>query len=300
MQADQWFSKGFYKRIDGHQLFVIDSQQWAPQATAQTKKPNLVILHGFPTSSYDYYKVIELLAKHYRVILHDHLGFGFSDKPTTADYSIFTQCDRSEQLWQQLGIKEAVFLAHDYGTSVLTELLARDNQDQATINIQGIIFCNGSVHIELAKLRPIQKLLRMKYIGSLIARLTSKQTLRRNLKAIYQHPEKLSSKEIESIWQLMRFNQGRHCLAAISRYTLERQTYWQRWIGALQTTDKAIEIVWPKEDPIAVSEMAEVILQETNRSRLHWIDDCGHFPMLERPQTWSGQVIDSMKYLLDL
>jgi pimeloyl-ACP methyl ester carboxylesterase len=37
----------------------------------------LVILHGYPTSSFDYYKVLPELTKKYRVIVHDHLGFGF-------------------------------------------------------------------------------------------------------------------------------------------------------------------------------------------------------------------------------
>ncbi|MDQ7048107.1 MAG: alpha/beta hydrolase [Enterobacterales bacterium] len=292
MHPDDWFKQGRLLDLEDGRLFILDS--------GLSDKPTLIILHGFPTSSYDYYKVYQPLTQHYRVILHDHLGFGFSDKPHAADYSLLAQTDRAEAIWQQLGIRQAFVLAHDYGTSILTEMLARETESSLSLQLQGIILCNGSMHIELAKLRLMQRLLRMKVIGPLIAKLSTKHTLKNNLKATYFQPEKLSNEEIEAIWQLMTRHQGRNCLAAISRYTLERHRYWDRWIGALQKTNQSIEIIWPQHDPIAISRMAEVIAAETQHSRLHWIQDCGHFPMLEKPQAWCSQVIDSMTYLREL
>jgi len=292
MSPDDWLTKGRFIELADDRLFAIDS--------GASDKPVLVILHGFPTSSYDYYRVYQTLITHYRVILHDHLGFGFSDKPATADYSLLAQTDRAEAVWQQLGIQRAIILAHDYGTSILTELLAREKESNLSLEIQGVVLCNGSMHIEMAKLRLMQRLLRMNSIGRLIAKLSSKSTLKRNLKAIYFDPTKLSNDDIDAIWQLMTHNQGRNCLAAVSRYTLERHTHWDRWIGALQKSKQAIEIIWPQHDPIAVSAMAEVIASETGCSRLHWIKDCGHFPMLEKPAAWCSQVIDSIDYLLSI
>ncbi len=46
----------------------------------------LVLLHGFPTSSYMFRDLIPRLAGDYRVIAPDHLGFGFSDTPSVADF----------------------------------------------------------------------------------------------------------------------------------------------------------------------------------------------------------------------
>ena len=65
MKASTWFAKGNYIDVLGHKLFVIDKG---------TSKKTLLILHGYPTSSYDYYKVLDELSDHYRVIIHDHLG----------------------------------------------------------------------------------------------------------------------------------------------------------------------------------------------------------------------------------
>ena len=102
----------------------------------------MVILHGYPTSSYDYYKVLPELSKHYRVIIHDHLGFGFSDKPLDYSYSLLDQADLALQLWQQLGVKKTHLLAHDYGTSVATEIIARNNNHELTIEIEKLTLCN--------------------------------------------------------------------------------------------------------------------------------------------------------------
>lgn len=257
-------------------------------------KPVLCILHGFPTSSFDFWKVFELLAQHYRVIIHDHLGFGFSDKPIDYSYSLIEQADIALALWKQLGITSTKLLAHDYGTSILTEILARDNQNSCPITIEKIALCNGSMHIELANLKPMQKLLRHQILGPLVAQLASKRTVKVNLKNIFVDPSALEQQEIDAIWLMMNHNNGKKVLPKISQYTFERMKFWHRWIGALQQTELPIEIIWPDCDPIAVAEMANVILKETKNARLSWLENVGHFPMLESPDLWVETVIERL------
>jgi pimeloyl-ACP methyl ester carboxylesterase len=295
MNENDWFKKGRFKLINGHKIFVIDTGLDSDEDKDITlSKPYLCLLHGFPTSSYDYFKVLDSLSIHFRVVVHDHLGFGFSDKPLDYSYSLIEQTDIALKLWQEMTITDTAILAHDYGTSILTEILARDNQGFTSIKINQIILCNGSMHIELAKLRLIQRLLRNQFVGHLVARLASKNTMARNLKNIYHEASNISEQEIESIWYLMNKNQGNKVLAKISRYTFERKKFWHRWIGALQKTRLPIEIIWPDKDPIAVKKMAEVIKQETKNSRLYWLHDCGHFPMLEAPKLWCETVLSAL------
>jgi pimeloyl-ACP methyl ester carboxylesterase len=292
MTEKEWFDRGKLEVVNGHQIFVINTQG---NSQNNRLKPYLCILHGFPTSSFDYFKVIDELSVHFRVVVHDHLGFGFSDKPLNYTYSLVDQTDIALQVWQTIGITNAIVLAHDYGTSILTELLARDNRGFCPININQVILCNGSMHIELAKLRWIQRLLRNSMLGPLVSRLASKRTLSKNLKNIYHDPTKISECEIGSIWNLMNLKQGKKVMAKISQYTFERKRLWYRWIGALEETVIPIEIVWPDNDPIATPLMAEVIKQETKNSRLYWLNDCGHFPMLENPLLWCETVLAATK-----
>lgn len=289
MRAKEWQSKGRLIEITKRKLFVIDSD---PKNSAN--KPVLCILHGFPTSSFDYWKVFEQLQDNFRVIIHDHLGFGFSDKPLDYSYSLIEQADMALGLWKHLRIEQAFILAHDYGTSILTEILVRDSQGSCPIDIQKVALCNGSMHIELAKLKLMQKLLRNRLFGHLIARFASQATLAKNLNDTFYDKSQLSKQEVDDIWEMMNFNQGRRVLAKISQYTYERVTFWHRWIGALQATDIRLEIIWPEDDPIAVAEIAKVILGETKNSELHWLPKLGHFPMLEAPDLWAGAVCDKL------
>ncbi len=289
MRADEWRSKGQMIKVANHRLFVIDSD-----AENQSNKPVLCILHGFPTSSFDYWKALEILQQQFRVIIHDHLGFGYSDKPLDYSYSLIEQTDMALGLWKQLNLKQAFILAHDYGTSILTEILVREQQHCCPIKISKVALCNGSMHIELAQLKLMQKLLRNRIFGHLIARFASKSTLQKNLRETFYRPSNLTKSEVDDIWQIMNFNQGRQVLAKISQYTYERVTFWHRWIGALQTTDIRLEIIWPKNDPIAVAEMAQVIHQESKNSGLVWMDKTGHFPMLEAPEQWCDLVFERL------
>ena len=294
MDAQQWQKQGFYQRINGHQVFTIDSGQ-----NAAKDLPVLCVLHGFPTSSYDYHKVLPTLSQYYRVIIHDHIGFGFSDKPLKYSYSLIDQTDMALALWKSLGISHAIVLAHDYGSSILTEILARDNFAKKYgfdphIHIDQVFLCNGSIHIEMARLLLMQKLLRHTKIGPLLAKLSSKSTLKRNLKKIYFNPKLLTDQELDSIWYIMNFNQGKQVLAKISQYTIERMKLWHRWINALQETKLPIKIIWPDSDPIAIDKMADTIHQETQNSELVWLKDLGHFPMLENPRYWVSILIKSL------
>jgi len=74
-----WREAGRHITIEGHSVFVIE---------AGNAKDTIVILHGYPTSSYDYKSVLPLLSKDFRVVIHDHIGFGLSDKPVDYSYSL--------------------------------------------------------------------------------------------------------------------------------------------------------------------------------------------------------------------
>ena len=78
MSIEYWKSLGTFHTVLGNQVFVIDKG---------SAKETIVILHGYPTSSFDYWMVLDQLSENYRVIIHDHLGFGYSDKPLDYSYS---------------------------------------------------------------------------------------------------------------------------------------------------------------------------------------------------------------------
>ncbi|NWR42320.1 MEST protein, partial [Regulus satrapa] len=117
-----WKSAGSFFTYKDLNIFYRDS------SGAVGSSDVVVLLHGFPTSSYDWSKIWEgLTQRFHRVIALDFLGFGFSDKPRPHGYSIFEQATIVEGLLRHLGLRHQRInlLSHDYGDTVAQELLHR-------------------------------------------------------------------------------------------------------------------------------------------------------------------------------
>ncbi len=286
MTFEQWKKKGTFQKVLNHQHFVID----------EGKSTNvLCILHGYPSASYDYYKVLPLLSGNYRVIIHDHLGFGCSDKPLDYSYSLFEQAEVALKLWEKLGVRKAIILAHDYGTSVATEIIARKNSGFTAFEIESLTLCNGSVLIELSKLRPIQKLLLNKIIGPTIAKLASRNLFVRNMKKLWFDQSKIDIAEFEVLWKMVNLQNGKKVIHQVSQYLKERKRFRSRWVGALQKTEIPVNIFWATEDIVAVKAIASKLHELIPKSKLFWLEKTGHYPMLENPKAWSEQLIEIIK-----
>lgn len=290
MNSLNWQNKGEIISVNNRNIFVIDTIN-INLNTIENQKKTLVILHGYPTSSFDYYKVLPELSKHYRVVIHDHLGFGFSDKPLKYSYSLIEQADIALQLWKQLSLTNVTLLAHDYGTSIATEILARQNKKQINLQIDELILCNGSMHIELSKLRTIQKLLKNKITGKWVAKLTNYTIFKKNMRNVYFDKTKATEAELKEMWLQLEQNNGRKIIHFLSNYINERYYFWHRWIVALKETNIKTKIIWAKNDPVAVAAIADLLATEIANNNLYWIKNCGHFPMLEKPEEWIEKIL---------
>ena len=87
--------------------------------------PSVLLLHGFPTWSYDYAAVATDLARDHDVITIDFLGYGASDKPNPYGYSVTESADVVEDLMAHLGLASVHLVVHDYGGIVGQEIADR-------------------------------------------------------------------------------------------------------------------------------------------------------------------------------
>ncbi len=108
-----------YARVQGRRLFYREAGR--PDA------PAVVLLHGFPTSSFMFRDLIPRLADSYHVIAPDHLGFGLSDAPGVDefDYTFDALTDLTEGLLDQLGIPRYAIYVQDYGAPIGWRLALR-------------------------------------------------------------------------------------------------------------------------------------------------------------------------------
>jgi len=287
MQVVDWQSRGNRMRIFDRDVFVLEE--------GKEHEETLLVLHGFPTSSFDFNRVLPHFTKRFRVVVHDHLGFGLSDKPRNHSYSLFEQAEVAMEIWRKLGVKRGHLLAHDYGTSVTTEVLARRERGSCPVELQSVTLANGSVFIELAQLTPSQILLRNKLVGPLFASLSSRSVFQAQLRKIFGTPDAVPKEELDAAWDLLVHAEGKRVLPAISSYLDERTRFKDRWIGALRKLDLPAHVLWGRRDPVAVPAIAQALANTIPGARLTWLDELGHYPMLEDPSRWAENVLSFYK-----
>lgn len=108
-----------YAKVDGQRLFYREA--------GREDSPAIVLLHGFPTSSFMFRNLIPELDG-YRVIAPDHLGFGLSDAPSAEefDYSFDALADLTQGLLEQLGVDRYAIYVQDYGAPIGWRLAVRN------------------------------------------------------------------------------------------------------------------------------------------------------------------------------
>ena len=238
----------------------------------------VLVLHGFPTSSWDFAEAAMLLQR--RAVLFDFLGFGYSDKPHDHGYSLFEQADIAEIVARETKLRRVHLWAHDMGTSVATELLARRERGLLPLEIASVTLMNGSVHMRMANPTVGQRLLNSP-VGPLFARLSRRPIFYAQMRRIFAKPP--SDEVLGHMWDLLERADGALRLPQIIAYMDERVRFERRWIGALERIDIPVLVAWGVKDPVAKIGIAERLVKETpNADLLSW-DDLGHYPQVEDP-----------------
>ena len=114
--------------------------------------PCLLLIHGYPTTKWDWHNQWAELTQHFKVFPLDMLGFGFSDKPQNVTYTLNMQADLLTRFLKLLNVKVAHILSHDYGDTIAQERLAKSNLNELhAIKVQSVCFLNGGLFPETHK-----------------------------------------------------------------------------------------------------------------------------------------------------
>jgi pimeloyl-ACP methyl ester carboxylesterase len=248
--------------------------------------PTVLLLHGYPSSSFDFRMVVPHLAGRAWVAM-DFLGFGLSDKPRPHRYSLLEQADLVQAVVADTTTGPVVVIAHDMGTSVTTELLARDLHGRLPFELHRAVLTNGSVILERASLRPIQKVLRGP-LGPVAARLVNRRGFERGLAKLFTPAHPLSDEEAEAQWALLSHNDGHHIAHLLISYLDERKRYAPRWHGAVRDWPKPLGFLWALDDPVATTNVLDGLRELRPGGPVVELPGLGHYPQLEDPNAFAA------------
>ncbi|WAC91562.1 alpha/beta fold hydrolase [Mycobacterium sp. Aquia_213] len=250
--------------------------------------PTVLLLHGFPTWSYDYAEVATDLAADHDVVTLDFLGYGASDKPNPYDYSVAESADVVEDLAAQLHLDSVRLIAHDYGGIVAQELLDRVLAGTLGFSISSLVMLNSGIVYSSYRPTRLQKLLILPVIGKLIASRVSVGRLRSGLDAV--RGSRLTDAELDDLWYGVSRDDGHRISHLLIRYNAERAEHHRRWEQALVAWNGPLRLVWGLDDPVSGRHVLEAAAEVLPRAQITKLDGVGHYPQSEAPRAVSDAV----------
>ncbi len=276
----QWKNRGRLLDWQGHQVFVVDS---ADQDPAAADKPVLLLVHGYPTSTWDFSHQWASLSARFRVLGADLLGLGFSTKPRPHRYCMAVQADLMEFVLQQAGVEHCHVLAHDYGDTVTQELLARDLEREQP-RYRSVVLLNGGLFPETHFARPMQKLMAGP-LGPLLAHLTSRRKLLATFSSVFGAHTQPDEATLEAVCQLVNYHNGLHVLPPLLGYIAERRQFRERWVRALREARMPLALVNGSADPVSGAHMVARFREVVGTQHfIRELPGIGHYPQLEASQ----------------
>lgn len=232
----------------GREVTVFTRRCGAPGA------PALVCVHGFPTSSIDFYSLTEELGDAFDVYLLDFPGYGLSDKPSAPYvYSLYDDArllvHAITQVWQ---LDDFRLLAHDRGSSVAmitVALLAESTPPRRPLDL---ILTNANIYLPLANLTAFQTALLDPATGRSVAAATTPELLAAGLGATTFMPRRgIDDPEIAALARCFAHQDGVQVLPDTIQYLNERAADETRWLTELSTSTINTTLVWGLHDTVA-------------------------------------------------
>jgi pimeloyl-ACP methyl ester carboxylesterase len=288
----EWRAQGDYIPVDDDDIFVVDLP-----ARNETAEP-LLVLHGFPSCSFDFRQVVERFREHRRVVLFDFLGFGLSAKPDRP-YSIRLHAETAEAVVRTLALEDVAVLSHDMGDTVAGELYARDLEGELAFGIERRVLTNGSIYLEMAQLTPGQQLLwglpdeRLDPVA--LGMADPGAGYRSALAGTCAPGHQPSAEELDAQWALTDHLDGFPLLPRLIRYLSDRKAEERRFTGAIETHPTPLGVVWGELDPIAVHPMTDRLLEARPGTPRITLDGVGHYPMVEDPDRFATAVLEMLE-----
>ena len=282
----EWASNGNFLNYAGHSLFYT-----CDSTPGQLDRPAILLLHGFPTSSYDWKEVLPALRQRFRVVALDFLGFGLSAKQAAGPVTIMSSADQALAVLRACSVRTTHILAHDYGDSVAQELISRQAQGTAEgITIESLVLLNGGILPDFHRPVLTQTLLANAWVGPWAQALLGRQLFGIALSRVFGPRAKPSKVALDEWWALVSHNGGRDLPHAQLQYMAERRQHGERWKLALQQTSTPWLLIDGPADPVSGAHLAGAVRDmlaahdtAPTRSVVVLQLDVGHYPQCEDP-----------------
>lgn len=254
--------------------------------------PALVLVHGFPTSSIDYFALTAELTAEFDLYLLDFPGYGLSEKPPEPYmYSLYDDARllvyAITEVWQ---LTDYRMLTHDRGSSVGMIALGMLTAQEPPVPPADLIVTNANIYLPLSNLTAFQIALLDPATGRGTAAATTPEMLAAGLGASTFMPRRtVDDPEIAALAKCFAHNDGIRVLPDTIQYLHERAADETSWLEALSTSDVSTTVVWGVHDSVAPLRVPNHVWQaylksKPGRNRYWVVPGADHYLQCDAPE----------------
>jgi pimeloyl-ACP methyl ester carboxylesterase len=254
--------------------------------------PALVLVHGFPTSSIDYFALARELSSEFDMFLLDFPGHGLSDKPPEPYvYSLYDDArllaHAITEVWK---LTEYRMLTHDRGSSVgMIALGMLAAEDPPALPIDAIV-TNANIFLPLSNLTVWQTALLDPATARATAAATTPETLAAGLGVTTFMPRRTpEDPEIAALAKCFAHNDGIRVMPDLIQYLNERAADETGWLEALSESKVNTTVVWGLHDNISPVRVPNYVWQrylkhKPGRNRYWVVPSADHYLQCDAPR----------------
>jgi pimeloyl-ACP methyl ester carboxylesterase len=287
-RADVWRDKGGYfswrpRSGDAAEVQVFHVELGDPGA------PPLVLVHGFPTSSIDWFEIAHRLGDRYRICAMDFPGFGFSDKPIGWGYSLMRDAEVLDHyVVEVLGLESMIMLAHDRGSSVA---MIHTTNGESRVRLEHLFITNANIFLPLSNLTPAQRTMLDPETGpTMLAQVTPEQLAAGLGQTTYTPPRGADDPEIEALNAIFAHGGGPKVIHETIQYLVERSEGEDSWLKALAALEVPTTFIWGVYDTVAPLRVMNYVwiqymMRKPGRNSLYYVPDANHYLQNDQPES---------------
>ena len=273
-----------YASVNGRKVFYREA--------GDPKSPTILLLHGFPTSSFMFRDLIPRLADKFHVVAPDYIGFGQSDAPSTNEftYTFDNLTAHVTGLVDQLALESYILYMHDYGGPVGFRLFTARPRA-----VKGFVIQNANAYLEGVGDAPKQVFLplwenRDEKTESVARGFLTPATTQFQYMVGAKNPEAISPDNWTYDQALLdRPGTDAYQIDLLADYKTNVAAY-DAWHAAFRAHQPKTLIVWGKHDPFFIEAGAKAYLKDLPDAKLVWLD-AGHFVLDENAGGVAAEVV---------
>lgn len=264
----------------------VDGSRVHYQEFGDASRPTILLIHGYTASLYVWKTTAPMLAENgFHVVAVDLLGFGYSEKPRSFDYSIQSQTRMVSRFMNCLGIGRAIVAGSSYGGAVAATL-ALDYPKRVEKLVLVDAVCNDNL-----KNHPVLRLASVPLIGEAITPFLadSRSFLRFRMRGTLAKPNHhmITDERIDSVLRPLRAADGHHSLLMTSR------NWHANRIGEdAHLISQPTLIIWGEEDKVIPVRDGYALHDAILNSRFVVLRNCGHVPQEEKSDVFTQIVTE--------